>query len=119
MRKLLYIDDETINLELFEINYRRTYEVLTCQNPLNAMDIITENNISVVVSDYKMPEMNGLQLIEHIKENKPDTICIMLSGYLEREISKESSSVFRHIMKPYKKEELRIVIEEAFSSLNN
>ena len=116
-KKVLYIDDEKINLELFEINFRREYEVITSDNPENAMDIISAEEIDVIISDYKMPEMNGLELIEIIKQNKPQSVCIILSGYMERDVSTDSSNVYKHIMKPYKKAQLKEVIEEAFDYL--
>lgn len=118
--KILYIDDETINLELFAINFRREYEILTSKSPSEALNILSQEDISVIITDYKMPEMNGMEFISLLKKDKPEVKCIMLSGYLEQEvISTNNNIVFKHVMKPYKKQQLLTVIEEAFDSLQS
>lgn len=113
-KKVLYIDDEKINLELFEINFRREYEVITSDDPEKAIELVSQEGIDVIISDFKMPEMNGLELIDIVKENKPHAVCIILSGYMEHDVSADSHNVYKHIMKPYKKAQLKAVLEDAF-----
>ena len=52
-----------------------------------------------------------------IRKEHPNVICIMLSGYLENELNTESEQIFRHIMKPYKKAQLKGILEEAFDKV--
>jgi len=117
--KILYIDDEIINLELFEINFKKEFEIFVTESPSEGLLIVQNNAISVVITDYKMPEINGYELIKKIKEYNPNIVCIMLSGFLESAITKDSELVFDYIMKPYKKEELRLAIMNAFKQVNS
>lgn len=116
MEKLLYVDDETINLELFKLNFRKHYEVFTTISPFETIGIIEKESIKVVVIDFKMPVINGMQLIEKIKALMPEVVCIILSGYLESEIVTDKSKVFDYIMKPFNKEEVLKILIRAFYS---
>ena len=117
-QKIIYIDDEKANLYLFNINFRRYYEVYTCESPVEALKVIEDEGIQVILTDYKMPKINGLQLIEKIKEIKPNTVCMIISGYLESDVITDKSIVFKYIMKPYKREKVIELIEQAFSMVN-
>lgn len=116
-RTIIYVDDDLNNLELFELNFKRKYHVLTSDNPEKAIQIIKDNHIKVVITDYKMPIMNGLNLIYSIKEFQPNCACMILSGYLESDVISDKLKVFKYIPKPYRKSEMIENIEEAFNSL--
>jgi response regulator RpfG family c-di-GMP phosphodiesterase len=59
--KILYVDDESINLQLFEINFSKKYEVLTADYGIKGLEVLIDNpDIRVVVSDMKMPNMKRL-----------------------------------------------------------
>jgi two-component system, response regulator, stage 0 sporulation protein F len=119
-KKIIYIDDEPINLELFKINFRDQYEVFITASPANGLEIIREEKIDVVITDYKMPVMNGMELIQKLKNaDYRQTICMILSGYLETDVITDKSKIFKYIMKPYKKEEVIQHIEAAFALLAN
>jgi CheY-like chemotaxis protein len=60
-KQILYTDDEEINLKLFEFNFSKKYDVITAINPQEGLDCLkVMPNIKVVISDMKMPGMNGL-----------------------------------------------------------
>jgi len=116
MKKLIYIDDEVINLELFKINLKNHYEIFLTDSPIKALEIIESEKIDIVITDYKMPVMNGMELINNIKDViHPNAVCMILSGYMESEVVTDKSKVFKYIMKPYRKEEIIRHIESAFS----
>lgn len=71
LKKIIYVDDEHINLDLFRINFRRDFQVFTCASAEEALDIVLREDIKVIITDYKMPKINGIQLIEKIKELCP------------------------------------------------
>lgn len=80
--KILYIDDEIINLDLFEHHFSDNYNVITSITPsggLNALE--KDNDIKLVVSDMCMPIMDGLEFITKAKEIHPNTIFLILTGY--------------------------------------
>ncbi len=117
MDKILYVDDEDLNLQLFKLNFRKDYDVITLALPSETIDVIEKEDIKVVITDYKMPVINGMELIERIKAVKPDVVCILLSGFMESEVVTDKSKIFSYIMKPYKKDEVINTLAKAFSSI--
>ena len=82
--KILYVDDEEINTQLFEINFSDIFNVLTATSGMEGIEILNNNlDVEFVISDMKMPEMNGLQFISKVKKIKNDVPCIILSGYCQ------------------------------------
>lgn len=113
---LLYIDDEQLNLELFRINFSKNFKVLTIDSPLKALEIIKNSSFKVIVSDYKMPDMNGMELINEIKKDNPTVPCIILSGFVESDIATNKDMLFKYLTKPWKKSELIAVFNDAMNN---
>lgn len=114
--RILYVDDEEINLELLQLTFMNDLEVITATSAREGMQILDKNpDIEVVISDLKMPEMNGLDFIKEIKKKSRDRTCMLLTGFMESEIMLEGFNkelIFRYIMKPWKKEVLMEAIQE-------
>jgi len=114
--RILYVDDEEINLELLQLTFMNELEVLTATSAKDGLQILdTNQDIEVVISDLKMPEMNGLDFIKEIKKKSQDRTCMLLTGFMESEIMMEGFNkelIFRYIMKPWKKEVLMEAIRE-------
>jgi len=71
--KILYVDDENINIKLFEISFSRTYTVLTANNPIKGLEILSNHDdIDIVFSDMDMPFFNGVQFIQEAKKMHPN-----------------------------------------------
>lgn len=106
--KVLFVDDE-VNI-LNAIKRSVVYEDYIAMFALNgekAIDIIQNNNISVIVTDMKMQNMNGFDLLKKVKEISPDTIRIVLSGYNQLTqilATVNSVGVFKYITKPWNDE---------------
>ena len=80
--KILYVDDEDMNLQLFEANLYEEYDVLTAIDGLKGLEILEKNpDILVVISDMKMPYMNGVEFIEKAKEKYPYMKFYILTGF--------------------------------------
>lgn len=80
--KILYVDDEAINLMLFKINLQKKYEVITADNGMDALEILSvDKDISIVFSDMRMPEMNGIEFITRAKELYPEINFYILTGF--------------------------------------
>ena len=118
MRKIIYIDDDFINIELFKLNLKNRYNVYTTLDPIAGIEIIKKEGIKVIITDYKMPQMNGMELIDEVKKFQPDSVCMILSAYLESEVVTDKTKIFKYIMKPYNNSELIENIEEAFNLPN-
>ena len=117
-RKILYVDDEQINLELFKINFRNDFEILVADSAVKGLEIINQESVNVIISDLKMPHMNGLEFIEKIKSETPSKICILLTAFMESDVMMKAINnelIFRYIMKPWKKDELKSIIELAIN----
>ena len=115
--KILYVDDEAINLELLQLTFMNELEVLTATSAREGLEILESHpEIHVVISDLKMPVMNGLDFIKEIKSRYKEKVCMLLTGFMESEIMMEGFNkelIFRYLMKPWNKEELEETIQEA------
>ncbi|MFP4557503.1 MAG: response regulator [Bacteroidales bacterium] len=79
---ILYVDDEVLNLELFEINLADKFDVITAISGKEALQILNQRkDISVVISDLKMPNLNGIDFIKLAKEQHPHVAYYLLTGY--------------------------------------
>ena len=119
LKKVLYIDDELINLQLFEIHFEDAYQVRTTSDPLEGLRIINEEpDIAAVVSDYKMPKMDGIELIKKAVELHPNMIFFVISGFdLNKEIKDliDSGTVKEYFRKPFDLE----IMEERLDRILN
>ena len=113
---LLYVDDEEHNLISFAATFRKDYKIHTAINGNDALEIMRNNDVKLVITDQRMPEMTGIQLLEKIYPEFPDTIRMILTGFSDIEVIIEainSGRVFRYITKPWDENELRMTIENA------
>lgn len=115
--KILYVDDELINLQLFKINFSKKYEVFMAEDGFKGLEALDENpEIAVVVSDMRMPAMNGLEFIKKAKEKHPHICFYILTGYeITSEIMEAINSqlIQKYFMKPFSLKEVDIAISEA------
>jgi len=116
---ILYVDDETINLELLQLTFLNDFRVVTASSAKEALDLLELNpEIHVILSDLKMPVMNGLEFIKIVKQRYPSKVCMLLTGFMESEIMLEGFNkelIFRYLMKPWRKDELKKTIMEALA----
>jgi len=116
-KKILYVDDEPINVELFRLNFEKEYKVFTALSAIEGLELMKDDDINVIISDLKMPVMNGMEFIEEIKRSSPKKICLILTAYTEPDIiikGLNEETVFRYMVKPWKKNDLKKAIEDAF-----
>jgi response regulator RpfG family c-di-GMP phosphodiesterase len=113
---LLLIDDEERILRSLRMLFFTGYTVHTTTDPEEAMRILREQQVHVIVSDQRMPEMQGSALLSRAREISPATMRILLTGYSDIEASIASvneGEVFRYLMKPWDGEEVKRVVAEA------
>jgi len=113
---LLYVDDEEHNLISFEATFRKEYKVHTAKSAEEGITAMRENDIKLVITDQRMPDMTGIQFLEKIAPEYPDTIRMILTGFSDIGVIIEainSGRVFRYITKPWDENELRMTIENA------
>lgn len=116
---MLYVDDEQINLELLEMSFRKEFKVYKSISGAKAMDILSQNPIDVIISDLKMPGMDGIEFIREVKKQFPGMNCILLTGYYEPRLANDpevQAMLFKYVLKPFKKLELSKLIFDAAKS---
>jgi YesN/AraC family two-component response regulator len=117
LNKILYVDDEIVNLNLFQLNFKREFEVLIATSGKDALEIIKREDIKVMITDLRMPGISGIELIEEVKKYDPSIICILLTAFIEPQVMLKAineENVFRYLTKPWTKEDVKKVIELAF-----
>ncbi|MGE9311517.1 hybrid sensor histidine kinase/response regulator [Niabella sp. CJ426] len=115
--KVLYVDDEENNLSSFKANFRRLYEIYTASSGAGALDILSQTEVHVVISDQRMPEMTGVELFKRVKKLYPEPIRILLTGYTDIEALAEAineGDIYRYITKPWNEIELNNGIQNAY-----
>lgn len=111
---ILYVDDEKPNLRGFKSTFRRHYNVYTALNADEALEILKENEIHLVITDHRMPGLTGTELLKIVHEMNPEIIRMILSGFIKLEELKEATSSFGihdFIGKPWNFDELKGIFE--------
>ncbi len=100
---ILVVDDEVEILKVLTKSLEDEYRILTASRPSEALQKMT-NEVAVVISDQRMPEMFGAQLLRQIREIHPNTVRIIMSGYSDMSAlidSVNQGEIFRYIQKPW------------------
>jgi class 3 adenylate cyclase len=116
---ILYVDDEENNLNSFRAALRRDYNVFTALSGEEGMEILSKNDIHVVITDQRMPHMTGVQFLQRIPGDQ-DNIRIILTGFTDMDSIIEAintGKVYRYIKKPWDKDELKITIDNAVETV--
>ena len=118
MNTVLIVDDEkNYLLVLEELLSDEGYQVITAEGARRGLECIEENDLDVVITDMKMPGMDGMEFMERIKLRLPDIPVIMMTafGSVERAVEAMRKGAFDYILKPFKNEELKLTIIKAIN----
>ena len=113
---VLYIDDEPSNLTVFEAAYHDRYDVCTATSAREALQVLRERPIHVIVTDQRMPQMTGVQFLEAVAPSYPDVMKIILTGFTDVEAiirAINTGRVHQYVTKPFDVEALRVVLDRA------
>ncbi len=113
--KLLFVDDEPLILQSLSILFDE-YTVLTAQSGADALEILKQHQIDVIISDQRMPHMSGVDFLRCAKEISPNSIRILMTGYADLQAVVDSVNVgeiFRYINKPWNAEKLKETVRFA------
>ena len=116
-KKILIVDDEKIICEhLKKILERESYEVKICHSGFEALDRIQEESFAVAVIDIKMPGMDGIELLERIKQKYENTAVVIMTahGSVETAVKAMKMGAIDYLSKPFEAEEIKLVIERVF-----
>lgn len=120
--RILFVDDEAHILSSFKRELGKQYNIETANSGAEALvRISTDGPYAVVISDQKMPEMDGIELLSRIQETSPDTARIMLTGYADLNTAIEAVNqghIFRFLTKPCPPDTLALAIESGIEQHN-
>ncbi len=118
--KVLFVDDEKSILVALRRLCRNTgWDIYTAESGDEGLAIIDEHTIDLVVSDMRMPNMNGAQFLEQVVERSPSTVRILLTGYSEVAATVaaiDRGKIFCHCTKPWDNDEFREILNKAIAS---
>jgi len=114
--RILFVDDEERILTALRSVFRIKYHVFTATNGLQALEFVRKFQPHVVVSDQRMPEMTGVELLRQVKEVAPSTVRLLLTGYSDLAAivgSVNEGEVYRFVSKPWDNQDILKIIGEA------
>lgn len=114
---ILYVDDEENNLISFKATFRLKYKVFTAISGADAIKVLEENLIHVIITDQRMPNMTGVEFLEKVIEKFTDPIRILLTGYTDMNAVVDAinkGKIFHYLTKPWNEEELDKTIARAY-----
>ncbi len=115
--EVLYVDDEEVNLRGFKANFRKFFKVHTSTSPSEAIEILKDNEIQVIITDQRMPEMTGTEFLEKILPDHPDVIKIILTGFTDIAAIQDGINrcgIYKYITKPWDFDEMKATLDKAF-----
>ena len=119
-KKILFVDDEPINLEIFKLNFADRYTIFGASSGAEALEIFQdEPRIGVVLTDQKMPGMSGVELLSRVYQQSPDTIRIIVTAYAEFHNILDAINcghIYQYVLKPWERAQLGIVLEQGFKT---
>ncbi|MBN1793918.1 MAG: response regulator [Candidatus Omnitrophica bacterium] len=118
-KTVMIVDDEEIIIRaLLRVFRDEGYNILTATNPKEALDTVSSNHIDLIISDKRMPDMDGVELLQKVAEVYPDSIRLILSGSLGFEgrtslhWAIKEGIVHEVIHKPWENEDLKVRIRD-------
>lgn len=116
MEKILVVDDEKSMRDFLSIVLKKEgYAVTTAEDGLTAKRWVQQDIFDLVLTDVKMPKMNGLEVLRTVKETSPDTIVVMITAFASTETAIEAmkEGAYDYLTKPFQIEEVRMIIQNA------
>ena len=118
---ILYIDDEVINLRVFKSVFRREYNVLIAHCGEDGLRILDENDIHLIITDQRMPNMTGVEFLKKVQKKIPTKPPnrIILSGFSKSkdiDVAIKKYSLYMFISKPWDVDDLRDKMNEAIEN---
>ena len=116
---ILYVDDEADNLLAFRSVFRRYFTIYTATSGNDAIKILKDKPVHLLLSDQRMPNMTGVELCSNVMQTHPDLVRMIVTGYSEMQPIQDAmkeGKVSKYIMKPWNVEELKGVLENALAA---
>jgi two-component system sensor histidine kinase/response regulator len=115
--RVLFVDDEIANLIVCEEACADSFSVVTARNAQAALEVMKREEVAVIVADQRMPGMTGVELLELIRRDYPETSRLLITAYIDMPATIDAINrghVRRYIKKPWDPDELKATIRDAF-----
>jgi serine phosphatase RsbU (regulator of sigma subunit) len=117
---ILVVDDEIANLQKLRRTFVHRYPVLSASSGKEALDLVYKNeNIAVIIADQRMPDMSGIDLLQHTLTLLPHAVRIILTGYTDVDVllsAINTCKVYRYIVKPWDPPDLLMTVERGLEA---
>lgn len=115
--RILFVDDEANILSSLKRLFRPLgYHIFTAESGAQGLEILHSESVDLVISDMRMPEMNGAQFLEKVREKWPNTVRILLTGYSEMGATIEAinkGQIYRYVSKPWEDNDITLIVKHA------
>ena len=114
--RILIVDDEQLICSIFDKRLKEEgYECITAHNGIEALNYFSKNTLSLIISDLKMPQMNGMELLKKVKSADPKMMVIMITSYPDMDIALEAMRLgaFDFITKPVELDLMVLIVKKA------
>lgn len=116
---VLYVDDEVDNLRIFELTFRRDFTILTAQSAKEGLEILSQHPVAVVLSDQKMPGVEGVEFLRRVRELDSRAVRILVTAYGDAQILGDAindGNIYRYLAKPWEPEDMRLTVQRAIEA---
>lgn len=116
---ILVVDDEKDIVDSLERQFRKDYKVLKATSGHDALKILQDQQVTLIISDQRMPEMTGVQLFERAQLIQPDAVRILLTGYTDVSsviAAINTGHIYRYVTKPWDPQDLDITVKKAIET---
>ncbi|NLT67153.1 MAG: sigma-54-dependent Fis family transcriptional regulator [Acidobacteria bacterium] len=117
---LLLVDDELANLQKLRRTFMEQYSVHSAQSAAEALEILGRVAVDAIITDQRMPDMTGLELLETLQKSHPNLVRIVLTGFAEVSdliAAINTGKVHKYITKPWEPDDLRLVVHDALEKM--
>src|SRR5436305_281616 len=114
--KIMVVDDEPANLRLVARRFRRDYDGIAAASGQEALRLLEQHDVALLITDQRMPGMTGIQLLKRTAEFRPHMVRIILTGYTDIGALVEAincGQVYKYFTKPWNNDQLRLTVERA------
>lgn len=114
---VLYVDDEPSNLSAFKAEFRRDARILTSHSVEDSLEILRTGMVDLLVTDHRMPEATGLDLLQRIADDFLDVDRVMVTAYADLDLVKSAINLGRvkwFLEKPWNPDEIRQIIRKSY-----
>lgn len=115
--RILYVDDEENNLQAFRATFRKIYDIYLAPSAKEAREILHHHDVHIIITDQRMPEETGVDLLASIILTNPEPIRILLTGYTDIQAVIDAinkGQIYHYLTKPWEEEYMKNVISNAY-----